>query len=263
MPHVQQQAPASTVSTPCTDQIDEPASPSARTSPALDASARVDAGPDAPASSAGAPPAPPASPTASPTSASASPPASPSVSPAAAPPSPPALQPAQSAAPPVERTRTRLQNNIQRPKIPTDGTVRYNPYRRGFSAVVAAPATYRQALVDPAWKAAMQEEFSALQHTATWSLVPRPSGTNIVSCKWIFKVKQHSDGSLDKYKARLVARGFAQQYGVDYLDTFSPVVKPATVRLVLSLAVSQGWCLRQLDVSNAFLHGLLDEDVYM
>ena len=84
----------------------------------------------------------------------------------------------------------------------------------------------------------MQEEFSALQRTQTCSLVPRPPGTNIVSCKWIFKLKERSDGSLDKYKARLVVRGFTQQYGVDYVATFSPVVKPATVRLVLSLAIS-------------------------
>ena len=67
----------------------------------------------------------------------------------------------------------------------------------------------------------------------------------------------------DKHKDHLVARGFTQQYGIDYHDTFSPVVKPVTVRLVLSLAVSRGWCLHQIDVSNAFLHGFLDETVYM
>ena len=122
---------------------------------------------------------------------------------------------------------------------------------------------HRQALDDPAWTAAMREEFSALQRTKTWTLVPRPPGTNVVSCKWIFKLKERSDGSLHKYKARLVARGFTQQYGVDYVATFSPVVKAATIRLVLSIAVSRGWSLCHLDVQNAFLHGVLEEEVYM
>jgi hypothetical protein len=97
----------------------------------------------------------------------------------------------------------------------------------------------------------------------TWHLVPPRKGINIVDCKWIWKKKYKSDGSLDKYKDRLVAKGFKQRYGIDYGDTFSPVVKTATIRFVLSLAVSQGWSLRQLDVSNAFLHGHLEEDVYM
>jgi histone deacetylase 1/2 len=109
----------------------------------------------------------------------------------------------------------------------------------------------------------MADEFAALTQTGTWTLVPRPPGVNIVGSKWIFKTKHRPDGSIDKHKARLVARGFTQQHGIDYGDTFSPVVKPATVRLVLSLAVSRGWSLRQVDVSNAFLHGFLTEDVYM
>jgi hypothetical protein len=103
----------------------------------------------------------------------------------------------------------------------------------------------------------------ALMKNKTWHLVPPRKGINIVDCKWIWKKKYKSDGSLDKYKGRLVAKGFKQRYGIDYGDTFSPVVKPATIRVVLSLAVSQGWSLRQLDVSNAFLHGHLEEDVYM
>jgi hypothetical protein len=85
----------------------------------------------------------------------------------------------------------------------------------------------------------------------------------VVDCKWVWKKKYKADGSLDKYKGRLVAKGFKQRYGIDYGDTFSSVVKPATIRVILSLAVSQGWSLRQLDVSNAFLHGHLEEDVYM
>lgn len=109
----------------------------------------------------------------------------------------------------------------------------------------------------------MQEEINALHRNETWHLVPPNKGVNVIDCKWVYKVKKKADGSIDRYKARLVPKGFKQRYGIDYEDTFSPVVKIATIRLVLSIAISRGWCLRQLDVQNAFLHGILEEQVYM
>lgn len=108
----------------------------------------------------------------------------------------------------------------------------------------------------------MQEEFDALTLNKTWVLVPLPSGANIVSGKCIFRHKYNADGSLSHHKARWVVRGFSQQPGVDFNETFSPVVKPTTIRIVLSLAISQSWPIHQLDVKNAFLHGHLDEVVY-
>ena len=123
------------------------------------------------------------------------------------------------------------------------------------------PKTYRSALADPNWRAAM-EEFRALQQNSTWELVPRPPQANIVTGKWIFKHKFQADGSLERYKARWVLRGFSQRPGVDFDETFSPVVKPATVRTVLSLALSHHWPIHQLDVKNVFLHGTLFETVY-
>ena len=89
----------------------------------------------------------------------------------------------------------------------------------------------------------MKEEYDALMQNNTWSLVSRPAGTNVVTGKWIFRHKFHSDGSLARYKARWVLRGFTQRAGVDYDETFSPVVKPATIRVVLSLAVSADWAI--------------------
>jgi hypothetical protein len=108
----------------------------------------------------------------------------------------------------------------------------------------------------------MEEEHAALIDNNTWELVPRPAKANVVTGKWIFKHKFHADGSLDRYKARWVLRGFTQRPGIDYDETFSPVVKPATVRTVITIAHSRDWPIHQLDVKNAFLHGTLSETVY-
>jgi len=109
----------------------------------------------------------------------------------------------------------------------------------------------------------MQVEFNALLKNQTWSLVPPSAANNVVGCKWVFKLKRKADGTIERHKARLVAKGFHQHAGIDYGETFSPVVKPTTIRTVLSIAYSAGWSMQQIDIQNAFLHGLLTEDVYM
>lgn len=108
----------------------------------------------------------------------------------------------------------------------------------------------------------MQEEFDALQSNGTWTLVPRPPHTNVIIGKWLFKNKLNPDGSLERRKARWVVRGFSQRAGIDFNQTFSPVVKPGTIRTVLHLAAARRWPVHQFDVKNAFLHGDLAERVY-
>ncbi|KAK1605995.1 hypothetical protein QYE76_029668 [Lolium multiflorum] len=124
------------------------------------------------------------------------------------------------------------------------------------------PTTFRQEMQDPQWRAAMSDEYQAVVNNNTWSLVPRPPRANVITGKWIFHQKFHSDGTLVCNKARWVVRGYSQRSGIDSEEMFNPVVKPATIHLVLHIAVSSSWPIRQLDVKNAFLHGSLDEVVY-
>ena len=109
----------------------------------------------------------------------------------------------------------------------------------------------------------MEAEFNSLTTMGTWSLVPPTQATNIIKSKWVFRIKYKPNGDIERYKARLVAKGFQQRPGLDYTETFSPVVRPATVRTILTLATTQGWSLRQLDINNAFLQGTLHDEVYM
>ncbi|XP_019051556.1 PREDICTED: uncharacterized protein LOC109114020 [Nelumbo nucifera] len=125
------------------------------------------------------------------------------------------------------------------------------------------PSCYTIAKKDPRWVLAMEDEYKTLLRNNTWDLVPPPFHKNIVGNKWVYKIKRRPDGSSERYKALLVAQGFTQQAGIDFIETFSPVVKPTTIWLIISLVVHYGWNLRQLDVSNAFFHGYLREEVFM
>nr|AAC67200.1 putative retroelement pol polyprotein [Arabidopsis thaliana] len=125
------------------------------------------------------------------------------------------------------------------------------------------PKTVTAALKHPGWTGAMTEEMGNCSETNTWSLVPYTPNMHVLGSKWVFRTKLHADGTLNKLKARIVAKCFLQEEGIGYLETYSPVVRTPTVQLVLHLATALNWELKQMDVKNAFLHGDLNETVYM
>ncbi|CAJ2655096.1 unnamed protein product [Trifolium pratense] len=154
-------------------------------------------------------------------------------------------------------------------KYPLSNFISYSNLSSSFSAFtsklssVEIPKNVQVALEVPKWREAVLEEMKALEKNKTWSVMTLPDGKKTVGCKWVFTVKYNSDGSIERYKARLVAKGFTQTYGIDYSETFAPVAKLNTVRILLSLVANLDWPLHQLDVKNAFLNGDLEEEVYM
>ena len=109
----------------------------------------------------------------------------------------------------------------------------------------------------------MKEELDALSKNHTWDLVTLPPRKSVVGCKWIYKIKTRSDGSIERYKARLVAKVFTQEYGIDYEETFAPVARISSVLALLAVAAVSKWDFFQMDVKNTFLNGNLSEEVYM
>ncbi|OMO62973.1 Reverse transcriptase, RNA-dependent DNA polymerase [Corchorus capsularis] len=168
------------------------------------------------------------------------------------------IQPAYSVSQPTRThpMRTRSQNQIYKPKKMFTAT-------KYPIELTEEPTCASKAVKIPHWKEAMYEELEAPHRNKTWELVPPPSDRNVIGCKWVVRVKKNSDGSISRYKARLVAKGFTQKVGLDYDETFSPIIKPVTVRMVLCITVSNGWPLHQMDVNNAFLQGELKEEVFM
>ncbi|WVZ85695.1 hypothetical protein U9M48_032590 [Paspalum notatum var. saurae] len=129
--------------------------------------------------------------------------------------------------------------------------------------VPAEPFTYQEAASILEWQLAMFEELAALDRTGTWDLVPLSSQIVPITSKWVFKIKTKSDGSIERYKAHLVARGFRQTQGRDYDDTFAPVAHMTTVRTLIAVVAASSWTISQMDVKHAFLHGDLHQEVYM
>ena len=125
------------------------------------------------------------------------------------------------------------------------------------------PTSYKEASHHDCWLKVMQEEISSLEANETWVLTHLPPHKSAIGCRWVYKIKHRADGSIKRYKARLIAKGYTLMEGLDYLDTYSPIAKLTIVRLLLSLAAMHNWHLKQLDFNNAFLLGTLDEEIYM
>ncbi|KAL4580545.1 hypothetical protein LXL04_016743 [Taraxacum kok-saghyz] len=147
------------------------------------------------------------------------------------------------------------------PNAEEDFSQNIDPTSSSQSAV--EPQSYKEAASNPEWIKAMNLELEALYRNNTWEITDLPKGRKPIGCRWIYKIKYKSNGEIERYKARLVAKGYNQREGIDYEETFSPVAKIVTVRIVITLAVNKKWNLYQFDINNAFLYGNLEEDVYM
>jgi hypothetical protein len=170
----------------------------------------------------------------------------------------------------INPTCTKLNHSNSSGKFyPITNFLSYDCFSPKYQAYLAAltineePKNYAEAVQKSEWREAMAQELKALEENDTWDLAFPPEGKKIVGCRWVYKVKYKASGEIEKYKARLVAKGYTQVEGEDFHETFAPVAKMMTVRCFLTVDVAKGWELHQMDVSNAFLHGELEEEVYM
>jgi len=125
------------------------------------------------------------------------------------------------------------------------------------------PVHFKDAINEDKWIEAMNEEIGAIEKSKTWELVDLPEGKDAIGVKWVYKTKSNAEGKIDRHKARLVVKGYKQQQGKDYDETFAPVARMETVRTVLSIAAQHKWKIYQMDVKSAFLNGVLKEEVYV
>jgi hypothetical protein len=109
----------------------------------------------------------------------------------------------------------------------------------------------------------MDEEMVALDANVIWELITLPEDKKAIGCKWVYKVKHNTDGFVSRYKTRLVTKGYAQTYGIDYEETYNPIAKMTTIRVIIVMVAAKGWSLHQIDVKNVFHHGDLHEEMYM
>ena len=171
----------------------------------------------------------------------------------------------------IIKPSTRLLESIQSTSSPKRGcsyhkSRHYANMAKTTNISLEPPQTITEALARPDahyWQAAIDVELQSLEKNKTWKLTSLPPNRKPISSKWVFKIKTHANGTIDKYKARLVAHGFTQVQGIDYSETFSPVVKLNSIKVLLALATQYNLEIHQLDVKTAFLHGYIDEDIYL
>jgi hypothetical protein len=125
------------------------------------------------------------------------------------------------------------------------------------------PTCFEEAIHKKEWADAMTEEYQSITKNDVWEIVPRPKSKDVVSSKWLFKIKHVVDGSIEKYKARFVTHGFFQKEGIDYEETFAPMARYTSIRTIIALAAKMKWKLHQMDVKTAFLNGVIEEEVYI
>jgi hypothetical protein len=148
-----------------------------------------------------------------------------------------------------------------------EGTTRQVKKPKPFSSYMSLmcdlvekePTCFEEAIQKKEWADAMTEEYQSIIKNDVWEIVPKPKSKDVVSSKWIFKIKHATDGSIEKYKARFVARGFSQKEGIDYEETFAPVARYTSIRTILALAAKMKWKLHQMDVKTTFLNGVIEE----
>jgi hypothetical protein len=125
------------------------------------------------------------------------------------------------------------------------------------------PTCFEEAIQKKEWVDAMTEEYQSIIKNDVWEIVPRPKSKDVVSSKWLYKIKHVVDGSIEKYKARFVARGFSQKEGIDYEETFAPIARYTSIKPIIALAAKMKWKLHQMDVKTTFLNGVIEEKVYI
>jgi hypothetical protein len=152
-----------------------------------------------------------------------------------------------------------------------EGTMRQSKKPKPFSSYMALmcdlvekePTCFEEAVQKKEWMDAMTEEYQSIMKNNVWEVFPKPKNKYVVSSKWIYKIKHATNGSIEKHKARFVARGFSQKEGIDYEETFSPVAKYTSIKTIISLVAKMKWKFHHMDVKTTFLNGVIEEEVYI